>query len=131
MEIFTNVKVVLNEDLEKRPQELLRKIFRFLGVDTNCDVNTEIRYNVSGKPKSQWLHHFLFEENMARKLAQPIMRTFFPPETRIRIVQRMQEKNLTRMKINPDTKSRLHQLFEGDIQKLEALLGRDLSPWRK
>jgi hypothetical protein len=43
----------------------------------------------------------------------------------------MQEKNLTRMKINPDTKSRLHQLFEGDIQKLEALLGRDLSPWRK
>jgi hypothetical protein len=128
---FTNVKVVLNEDLEKRPQKVLREIFQFLGVDPNCDINTEIRYNVSGKPKSQWLHQFFFEGNMARRLAQPIVRTLFSQETRIRIAQKIQEKNLTRLTISPDTKDRLHQLFETDIRKLEGLLDRDLSIWRK
>ena len=131
MENFSSVKVVMTEDQEKRPQQVLRDVFRFLGVDPNVDVNTEIRYNMSGKPKSQWLHQFLFEGNMARKIAQPIVRTLFSQETRIRIAARLQEKNLERLTINPDTKTKLQQYFEEDIQKLEKLLSRDLSLWRK
>src|SRR5687768_13206013 len=87
LENFSSVKIILTEDQEKRPQQSIRDIFRFLEVDPNCDVNTEIRYNMSGKPKSQWIHKFFFEGNMARRLAQPIARTFFSPETRIRIAQ--------------------------------------------
>ena len=128
---FTNVKVILTEDQEKRPQQVIRDIFRFLNVDPNCDVNTEMRYNISGKPKSQWLHQFFFQGNMARRLAQPIVRTLFSPETRLRIALKIQEKNLTRMTINPQTKSRLQEYFEADIRKLEGLLNRDLSVWRK
>ena len=128
---FSSVKIVLSEDQEKRPQQVLRDIFRFLGVDPSCDINTDFRYNVSGKPKSQWLHQFLFEENMARKLAQPIVHTFFSAETRQRIAQKIQQKNLTRLAINPDTKRSLHQYFEQDIRKMEKLLNRDLSIWRK
>ena len=128
---FSNVKIILTEEQEKRPQQVLRDIFRFLDVDPNCDVNTEIRYNMSGKPKSQWLHQFFFEGNMARRLAQPIVRTLFSQETRIRIAQKIQEKNLTRLTINPDTKQRLHEYFEEDIQKMEKLLNRELAMWRK
>ena len=128
---FTSVKIVLTEDQEKRPQQVLRDIFRFLQVDPNCDVNTEIRYNMSGKPKSQWLHQFFFEGNIARRIAQPIARTLFSHETRMRIAQKIQEKNLTRLTINPETKSELHKYFEEDIQKLESLLKRDLSQWRR
>ncbi|MEX2230831.1 MAG: sulfotransferase [Cyclobacteriaceae bacterium] len=128
---FNSVKIILTEDLEKRPQQTIRDIFRFLEVDPDFDVNTEIRYNMSGKPKSQWIHQFFFEGNMARKLAQPIVRTLFSPETRIRIAQKIQEKNLTRMSINPGTKTKLQHFFAEDISKLEALLQRDLSHWRK
>lgn len=131
MENFSSVKVVLTEDQEKRPQQFLRDVFGYLGVDPNVDINTEIRYNMSGKPKSRWLHQFLFEGNMARKIAQPIVRTLFSQDARIRIAARLQEKNLERLSINPDTKKRLHQYFEEDIQKLEKLLNRDLSLWRK
>jgi hypothetical protein len=131
MENFTSVKVILTEDQEKTPQQVLRDIFRFLEVDPNVDVNTEIRYNMSGKPKSQWLHQFLFEGNMARKIAQPIVRSLFSHETRIRIAAKLQEKNLERLSINPETKKKLQQYFEEDIQKLEKLLNRDLSHWRK
>lgn len=131
LENFSRVKIVLTEDQEKRPQQTLRDIFRFLDVDPNCDVNTEIRYNMSGKPKSQWLHEFFFEGNIARKIAQPIARTLFSHETRMLIAQKIQEKNLTRLTINPDTKVELQKYFEEDIQKMEKLLNRDLSMWRK
>lgn len=127
---FTSVKVILTEDQEKRPQQTVRDVFRFLDVDPDCDVNTEIRYNISGKPKSQWIHQFFFEGNLARKLAQPIVRRLLKPETRLRISQKIQETNLTRLTINPDTKARLQQYFEEDISKLEKLLKRDLSAWR-
>jgi hypothetical protein len=127
---FSSVKVILTEEQESRPQQVLRDIFRYLNVDPNCDVNTDIRYNVSGKPKSQWLHQFFFEGNMARRLAQPIVRRLFSHETRTRIAQKIQEKNLTRLTINPDTKKKLQEYFEEDIQKLEKLLNRDLSLWR-
>ena len=128
---FSSVKIVLTEDQENRPQQVLRDIFRFLNVDPNCDVNTEIRYNMSGKPKSQWLHQFFFEGNIARKLAQPIVRRLFSHETRMRIAQKIQEKNLTRLTINQHTKKKLQEFFEEDIRKLEKLLNRDLSLWRK
>jgi hypothetical protein len=128
---FTSVKVILNEDQAKRPQQIARELFRFLDVDPNCDINTEIKYNISGKPKSQWLHQFFFEGNMARKLAQPIVRQLLSQETRKMIAQKIQEKNLTRMTINPDTKKRLQLFFNEDIEKLEGLLKRDLSIWKK
>lgn len=128
---FSEVKIILTEDQEKKPQQVLRDIFSFLKVDPNCDVDTKIRYNISGKPKSQWLHHFLSEDNFARTLARPIVRTFFSSETRVLISQRIQEKNLRRLTINRDTKKKLHELFEPDIKNLEKLLNRDLSIWRK
>lgn len=128
---FSAVKIILTEDQESRPQQILRDIFRFLDVDPNCDINTEIRYNMSGKPKSQWLHQFFFEGNVARKFAQPIVRSLFSHETRMRIAQKIQEKNLTRLTINPDTKRTLREYFEEDIRKMETLLNRDLSVWRK
>lgn len=131
LENFTSVKIILTEDQEKKPQQSLRDVFKFLEVDPNCDVNTELRYNMSGKPKSRWIHKLLFEGNVARKLAQPIVRTFLSAETRTRIAIKIQEKNLTRMTINPETKAKLHGVFEEDIKKLEALLNRDLSNWRK
>lgn len=128
---FSNVKVILTEDQEKRPQQVFRDIFRFLDVDPDFDVNTEVRYNVSGKPRSQWLHNFFFEENMIRKLAQPIVRTLLSQETRIRIAQSIQETNLTRLSINPETKRKLLAFFKEDTGKMERLLNRDLSFWRK
>jgi len=127
---FSSVKIVLTEDQEKRPQQILREIFRFLDVDCDCDINTDIRYNLSGKPKSQWLHQFFTQGNMARKFAQPFARTFLSADTRLRISQKILAKNLTRVTINPQIQEQLQRYFEPDIQKLETLLNRDLSRWR-
>jgi len=131
MENFSSVKVILTDDQETRPKQTLRGVFRFLGVDPDFDVDTDIRYNISGKPKSQWIHQLLFNQNLARKIAKPIVRRLFKPETRVRIVQHIQEKNLKRLSINPETARHLQEYFKDDIAKLEVLLKRDLSNWKK
>ncbi len=131
MDNFTSVKVVLTEDQEARPRQTISNIYRFLEVDPGFDVDTGIRYNMSGKPKSQWIHQFFFEGNLARRLAQPIVRKLLRPEMRVRITQAIQKRNLTRMTIDPTTRDELQQYFSDDINKLERLIERDLSQWRK
>lgn len=128
---FTHVKIVLAEDQAKRPQQVLREIFRFLDVDPDVDINTDIRYNMSGVPRSRWLHDFLFRGNMARKIAQPIVRTILTPQVRLMIAHQLQKSNLTRLSMKPSTEAVLREHFAPDIQKLETLLGRDLSVWRQ
>lgn len=131
MDNFSEVKVLLTEDQAKQPQKVVRDVFRFLDVDPDCDINTDVRYNVSGKPKLQWVHDFFFEGNAVRKLARPVVRRLFDRDMRLRIVQKIQEKNLTPLAMMPETKRRLQRYFEPDICKLEKLLNRDLSRWRK
>lgn len=131
MDNFSSVKVVLTEDQDADPRRTIREVFEFLGVDPDVNVDTEIRYNISGKPKSQWLHRFFFEGNMVRKMAQPIVRRLLSPEARVRIAQKIQEKNLTRLRMNPETQASLREYFAADVAKLEKLLKRDLSHWKQ
>ncbi len=128
---FTSVKIVLNEDMETKPQEVLKDIFRFLDIDPDFVINSELRYNVSGKPKSQWLHQFLFEGNKMREFVRPVIRYFFSHETRKKISYKIQEKNLTQLKINADTRKMLLNTFRDDIVKLQSIIPNDLSAWLK
>lgn len=128
---FTSVKVILNEDQAKRPIKTTREVFRFLNVDPNFDICTDIKYNVSGKPKLQWLHNFIFEENPTKDLVKPLVRKFLSQEARIKISHRIQQKNLRQMILNEETKERLQRIFEQDISKLESLIKRDLSSWKR
>ena len=131
MHNFSSVKVIVAEDQEQRPKQVVRDVFRFLNVDADCDVNTDIRYNISGAPKLQWLQQFFSKRSVARRLAQPIVRTLFSDEMRVRISNKIRTKNLTRLTIHPKTERRLQRYFEADIRKMERLLDRDLSAWRK
>lgn len=129
MDNFTHVKVILNEDLEKKPTKTLREIFLFLGLDPDVSIQTELRYNMSGIPKLRWLHYFLTEENSFRKMIRPFVRCIFPHNLREKISITLQKNNLKRMMIDSDLQKKLAVLFRDDIRKLESLLRRDLSFW--
>jgi len=128
-ENFSHVKIVLNEDLEKRPNETLKEIFEFLGVDPTVAVDTGVRHNMSGVPKSRWLHEFLFEGNTVRQVVRPLVRLFLSHEKRKKISQKILAGNLTPMEIDPEMKKKLAAVFKDDVQKLEGLLQKDLSGW--
>jgi hypothetical protein len=129
LENFSSVKIILNEDLEKKPQETLNEIFQFLGVDENNSIDTKIKYNVSGVPKIRWIHQFLFEGNKMRLVVRPFVRLFFNHEMRKKISYKIQGANLTKLNLHPDTKKQLQDTFSEDIQNLQSLLNRDLSNW--
>lgn len=130
MEAFPEVKVVLSNDLSENPQQVLSEVFSFLEVDDDFTVDTSLKHNISGLPKSRILHNILHEENFIRKLIRPLARTFLPTQqAREQMVNNLKAKNFNRLKIDPQTKKDLTEFFTDDVQKTQELIGRDLSKW--
>ncbi|MBK6266525.1 sulfotransferase [Marivirga sp. S37H4] len=126
---FSHVKVVINEELSDNPHENLKEIFNFLGVESEVEVNTATRYNLSGIPRFRYLHEMLFEGKKFMDYTRPVARFFFSAKTRKKISRTLMEKNLQRTHINEHTKIELIEYFREDIQRTEKILNRNLSHW--
>ena len=46
------MRLFLYEDFKEQPAEMLREIFRFLGVDDGFEPDMTVKYNVSGIPRN-------------------------------------------------------------------------------
>lgn len=130
LENFSNVKVILNEDLAKQPEKTLKEVFEFLGVDVSFQVkDSKTKHNMSGIPKSRWLHEFLFEGHPIRDFLRPVVRFFIPSTVRKNVSLKIQQSNLEQMEINPETAKMLKAEFRDEILKLQDLIHKDLSRW--
>ena len=120
-----HVFVCLYNDFVEDPLGLIRGIFDFLGVDREFTPDMSIRYNVSGIPKSRWLHRMIWVLSKPVKcLAGP-----FIPAGLEKSVRRVSGSNLHRPKIDPEARRYLLDAYEKDIANLQELIGRDLSQW--
>jgi hypothetical protein len=128
MKNFEQVHVVINEDFQTNPVRVFQNIFEFLEVDPAFCIDTSIRYNVSGVPRSQWLHNFLFEENWLKRAVRPITYRITSNKFRQQTSSKLLNRNLQRMRINSETENQLKQEFRGEKLKIEELLNRNL-PW--
>lgn len=128
-ENFSQVKVILNEDLAKQPQKVLKEIYEFLGVDTEVEINTETQHNLSGIPKSRFLFNILNLKTGIHKIFRPI--TFFlSKDTKVRILNKLSKKNLNRLTMDPADSRWLYPNFIEDIEQTQQLIDKDLSKWR-
>ncbi len=128
---FDQVKIILIEDLNKKPEQTLKSVFEFLGVDPSYKIQDfDTKFNMSGKPKSRWLHEFLFEGHPIRNFFRPFVRAILPKEKRESMSLKIQHMNLTRMEMNPDTERMLRNEFKDEIEKLERLLNTKLDLWK-
>ncbi len=118
------VKVCLFEDLEADSESLCREIFTFLGIPDHS-VNTAKRFNPSGPTRSRLLDRVLAPQFPARTL----LRTLFPAFSR-RAKYRLLNLNVKNPPpMAPRTRAHLSDVFREDIERLEELVGRDLSHW--
>ncbi|MGM0581499.1 MAG: sulfotransferase family protein [Bacteroidota bacterium] len=128
---FENVKVILNEDLQNDTANCLKEVFEFLEVDPNQEIEYDLRFNVSGKPKNRMLHESLQSENAIRKMVRPLARLLFPTEEkRKRMVTWLSGKNMNRLQLSNATGKELYTFFQEDTEKLKVLLDKDLSQWK-
>lgn len=131
LENFSNVKIIFNEDLSAKPNETLREVFQFLDVNPDFEIDTSVRYNASGVPKSKFVHDFLWEENILKKVARPLVRTFIPSkEKREKFTNKLMAKNMDRLTLSNEHKQKLIAELKEDCLKLEGLLQKkEISKW--
>ena len=121
------IGVWLYDDLEDDPGRVLREVFAFLGVDPTFMPDMSVRHKVAGTPRSKALHAVLTQPNPLKSLAKRLL----PAGVRSRVYGAVMQRNVRehRETMRPQTRRRLEALFRDDVERLEALLDRDLASW--
>ena len=124
------VKVLLYEELFAMPEQVLREVFVFLGVKEDVAIDTSVRYNVSGPPKSRKLYALLdkFIYNPG-PLGQHI-KSLVPEHSRITWASKVMGVSLRSVPLDPHMHTQLKEYFAEDVSKLEDLLHRNLRCWQ-
>jgi hypothetical protein len=124
------IRVYLYEDLCDDPIGLLRDLFGFIGVDEafagTLPADALTKHKASRFPRSRALHHFLRYPNPFKSVLKP----FLPEGLRRTATKQLWSWNFAKppalsLKIRQD----LTALYHEDIEKLQDLIGRDLSRW--
>ena len=123
------VKVLLYEELFSRQEQVLQDVFSFLGVKEDVIIDTSVRYNLSGSPKSRklysMLNNFIFNPN---PLEQRI-KTLVPKHLREKWASKLIGAVTRPIPLEPQVEEKLKAFYAEDVEKLEDLLQRDLLSW--
>jgi hypothetical protein len=132
LEVFgkDQVKVLLYDELFANLGQALREVFAFLGVKDDVAINTSVRYNVSGTPKSRKLYtplnHFIFNPSPLEKR----IKSLIPLDLRRAWASKLIGAVTRPVPLEPRIHAQLREYFAEDVRKLEDLLHRELRSWQ-
>jgi hypothetical protein len=132
-----NIRVYLYEELNERPDEVLRDIYKFLGVDEEFKGDVSVRYNESGIIKNKFLNKIYGQKGLLTTMAKAIlpksgMQKLKSNHAVQRVINTLRGKNLVKPKMDPEIRRWLsHEVYGEDIKNLQTLIGKDLSHWLK
>ncbi len=122
----SQIRVVLYDDFNSRPAEVVRDLFTFLEVDDRFEPDVSARHNVSLVPTNPTVHRFVAGQHPLKSVVKSVL----PPEFRQRVKARLLEPNLVRpAPLPPEVRRQLVDVFRPDISQLQDLLEKDLSCW--
>lgn len=125
------VGVFFYDDLKSDPQTFMRSLYAFIGVDAAFTPRTEQRYNVNGVPAKGFLKRALYRFLYQPHAIKRVLRRFVPAGVRRRLRFGLQWRVLEKPPVlPPQVRVELAAHYLADIEKLEALTGRDLSAWK-
>jgi len=131
IEVFgeQQVKVLLYEEFYANPAQALRDVFTFLGVKEDVAIDTSVRYNLSGMPKSRKLYtplnRFIFNPNGLEKR----IKSLIPLHLRKAWASKLIGLSVERISIDPQIQAQLRAYYAEDVKQLQDLLQRDLACW--
>lgn len=125
-EIFphNNIKVLLFDDLQKHPKELMAELMEFIGFpDFPFDLG--MKFNISGKIKFNWIYQKIrgstFAATVRKLLPVKVYQSLRVLYERI-IFQKSDP-------ISPKSRKEMQNIYREDVLKLQSLIQRDLSEW--
>jgi len=131
------LKVILFDELRAAPQEVLKDIFGFIGVDNSIEIDFSVEYNKSGFIKNKTVDAIIGQNSKPKEFIKKIMPTaFFDKIKNHQFVQKRlnnaRGKNLARPKLSPELKAKItNEIYAEDIKLLSTLIQKDLSHWVK
>ncbi len=126
------IKILLYEDLQNHPKDLIRDILKFLNVDEDFVPDTNQIYNKSGQTKSKILDKILRSSAIAP--LKKIVKLYFPQRMQLYLAglqHRLHSRNMiSRPQLPLDIRRKIIQnYYREDILNLQDLIQRDLSRW--
>ncbi len=125
------IKVVLYDDLIDDMDALLTDIFEFLDIDPTFKPDTSSHPNVSGYPINHNYHKLIYELFFVNNLKNKINNKKYPKMSQNKTMDSLRSINLGKKTMPDEIRQSLNAVFSQDIKKLESLIHRDLSSWKK
>ena len=126
------ILVVVFEKLIKQPEKEFPRIFEFLGVSADANIDYSARdTNESASARSKTLHRYAFKfsqllVNSGLSFVLHGLRNLGVHS----LINRINSAPSRCAPLLPETEMRLMNYFREDIKKLEQMLGVDLSEWK-
>ena len=137
-EHFTEKQVltVLHDDLLKDPNEFIKIIFNFLGVDKDF-APTVLKKSINQAATQVAPFNTMERRNLVHSMLSNLSENTFIQKVKRNIDRRVLHRLSTKNKIENEytrgmdkkIRSELREIFRSDIANLASLLGRDLSSW--
>lgn len=126
LELFgrEQVKIIVYEDFKKNNYKVLQDIFKFIGVETDIDVELKT-YRASRKIRSRGLKtilNFPFFSLFPKKILKG--RNYYQLRS---LLYKAIVKNEPRLEIQPELKKELMEKYKNEVKKTERLINKDLS----
>jgi hypothetical protein len=133
-----HVLVLLHEDLLTDPKKTIRSIYKFLGLKNEkyLPKNLKKKKNKAGKAKFSFINYAMMQADfiLREKKLFWLLKLIDSVGLR-RLAIFVRNVNSGKLEEYPEmpvaTREFLRQEFADDIGKLEKLIGRDLSAWKK
>ncbi|MBU45897.1 MAG: hypothetical protein CMD28_00535 [Flavobacteriales bacterium] len=126
---FKNIHIVFYEDFRDNIALEMSKVYSFLGISKDINVNLNKRYNVGGKRwKNKKSKNFFMKDNWVKSILKSITPKEIRQEIRNKLVN-LSTKEVEEMK--KETRKMLNNYFQEDIKNLSELLNKDLQHWTK
>lgn len=126
LDVFSNVHIIIFEEFIEKTDEMLKEVFRFLGLEENISVDTSTNYSHSGNPKNKIVGWFTSRNN---KYVYPVRKAIINTVPRS-LLERVAKKMYNKSEIKEETRMYLRGFYREDIRQLEKLISKDLSHWK-
>lgn len=119
------IRIHLFEDFARDPAAVMADLFRFLDVDPGFVPRTGRRHNASGGVIRNPALRLVWTRSARLRAA---LRLHLPEAARDAVFRAF-TAGLVMPPLDPSLRAELTELFRDDIERLQALLDRDLSHW--
>ena len=132
---FSDVEIVLFEDLRNDATSTMARLYRFIGVDDRYTPNLGESYNVSITPRNSFvwqlmdLYKRLHIGDLLTSALTPIIGADRALRSKARLFKAVAPFVSTKPVMRPETRARLKDQFRTDVLELQTLINRDLSSW--